>query len=327
MFGFLKKKKNVEMEEKKDAQNPAEKIRDLLYPIRFAAKYLFEKKEQLQLEEMETMERLSCIKDSFVAVTEKSNEINGSIESFRGEFGAIQEVTDKFEDIIKGMTKTADMTRKNVGQVVRSTKNVEETVLSIQDIFKEFQERFHDIQDTMEQITGIANQTNLLAINASIEAARAGEHGRGFVVVAEQVTRLSQEIKTLVSSVEKSMKSLHTTSEKMVCSITDTGNAIGESRLEVDKTKEVVESIKEVAAEISKESQNLITVFGKCDATIEGIAFNVSESVQYYDKVAQNIGDLENMITNKGFIFEDMTNIMEQIPNVADKIEEKLIVQ
>lgn len=326
MFGFLKKKKNVEMEEKKDAQNPAEKIRDLLYPIRFAAKYLFEKKEQLQLEEMETMERLSCIKDSFVAVTEKSNEINGSIESFRGEFGAIQEVTDKFEDIIKGMTKTADMTRKNVGQVVRSTKNVEETVLSIQDIFKEFQERFHDIQDTMEQITGIANQTNLLAINASIEAARAGEAGRGFAVVADEIRQLSEQTKEATARITEIIQYLIEDTQKANESIQSSVEAVSSQSTLIDQTREqfwdVGKNVETLLANIHTAEQSIQEILNSTSAisdnithlsaTGEEVAAASTEGMRVTAETVESMKKCKEILNNIYLLAEDLKNSVQE---------------
>lgn len=74
---------------------------------------------------------------------------------------------------------------------------MQDSFLEIQSTFTDFQTSVQKIKECMNQIISIANQTNMLALNASIEAARAGEQGKGFAVVAEEVKILQVQSKTL----------------------------------------------------------------------------------------------------------------------------------
>ena len=72
---------------------------------------------------------------------------------------------------------------------------------SMEKVFTALENNFDHIREMSNGITGIANRTNLLALNASIEAARAGEAGRGFSVVADQIRELSSSTKKLVDEI------------------------------------------------------------------------------------------------------------------------------
>ena len=99
-------------------------------------------------------------------------------------------------------------------QLSNQNESMANVIHSVDDISKDIHV-VQDITGQMEEIIslvkGVADQTNLLSINAAIEAARAGEHGRGFAVVAEEVRKLSEETKHSVTNVSNLI--LHTNSE------------------------------------------------------------------------------------------------------------------
>lgn len=103
------------------------------------------------------------------------------------------------------------------------------------------------IKDCMKQIISIANQTNMLALNASIEAARAGEQGKGFAVVANQVKKLAGEIKDLVGAVESSISDVEKGTTQLSANIEDSRVAFGQNIEDVDEAYGVFDQIIEAA--------------------------------------------------------------------------------
>ena len=319
-MGFFGKKK-IDEQQVVDAGATQDKKVDLktrLKAIREVGRFSIEQKDKLQEEEANTIAGIETIRESFSVVEDKYGNISDEVSGFKEQFRTIEEITNAFDDIVKKLVVTADDSHDGMEKVDQSTGAVSDTIAEVEEVFEAFQKSFDDIREKVEQIGGFAKQTNLLALNASIEAARAGEAGRGFAVVADEVTNLSTEIQSVVTSVFDSMKELDENNNRLVESVGHTKKAIEASHERVVETQEVVGNIKTVADEVTEQSEQMGEVFENCESSINSISDNIEDSRSYFDTVSNDIEDMKVKITQKGFMFEDMNNVLEQIAPLTE---------
>lgn len=319
MFGKKKTEERQEVRSEFQARKRG-KIREYLDSMSYLSKFVIEKKEALVEEEAKAVSEIDKVKDSYNEVIENNAKVSESIDAFETEFARIGEMSGEFKGVIQNVTEVSRGALQDIQDLKDSSTKVEGQFEEIAKIYDEFQQRFDEIKATMMNIVGVANQTNLLALNASIEAARAGEHGKGFAVVADEVTSLSIGIKELVGDVNKSMEGLQVSSEKLTKSLEDAKEALNMSKEQMNNTENIFNEINESVSGVEDVQQGINEVVERCSGQVTDIQRDMESYENQYGQVMVNIDGLKSLMTQKGFIYEDISNMMEQAEPLIQKI-------
>ncbi len=198
-----------------------------LYPVLYVINVLKDYQKDMVRKEVESLQELGMVGSAFNGVLGETENFQQKLEDFETVFSSINEVSGQFENVKKGITESVLQAKKEVEWLKINSQQVEDCFGQMESTFDELKTSVEKIKQCMNSIVSIADQTNILAINASIEAARAGEKGKGFAVVAAEVKKLAEEIKFLAKDVDSGVHAVERGTEELNTSIHTSRQELG----------------------------------------------------------------------------------------------------
>ena len=225
------------------------------------------------------------------------HEISANIEE---EKSVIAQTTDSSRDLQTMLEETKQESERTKEQVENAKAKVESAKILILDTVSQIQanaQNEHEIADKLNQLSGeaeqvkgvlsiigdIAEQTNLLALNAAIEAARAGEHGRGFAVVADEVRQLAERT-------QKSLVEINATISVIVQSILDSS---GNMNANIEKIEGLLVNTDKIQSDMQEIDQNMDSVYSSVDTTNKAI-ISSSKTMRTFEEHLLSVVNVAN---------------------------------
>ncbi|RBW49365.1 chemotaxis protein [Marinobacter sp. F3R11] len=198
-------------------------------------------------------EQIAQVRRSTEEMTATSEQISSNTQQVADAARNVMEQSKAGEEVLHGS--------------VQRIRSLASSVKNVNDVIEELEKRSSSIVEVMDVIRTVADQTNLLALNAAIEAARAGEHGRGFAVVADEVRTLARQTHESTTKIEEIINDFQVITENASRSIIashELANQASEQSSELEQTFSAilgdVHSISEMASRIASASEQQVTL-------------------------------------------------------------------
>lgn len=290
-------------------------LTNTVYNIQTQSGYLLESTTELKNDITDTVETIDQISDAVDEIAKGAEEqavetqtatqnvisMGNQIEETVNVMTSLKEITSRMKEsnnevqtLLSELIKDNDATKASIDDIYIQTNTTNESALKI--------------QEAVEIITGIADQTNLLSLNASIEAARAGEHGRGFAVVASEIQKLAEQSNSSAKKIEDIIKEL----------LVDSSNAV--------KTMEVVkENVNDQTNKMTQMDNQFVLLNQNVESSLSEIN-NISDKVSTLDtnrtKVVDVVQNLSAIAEENSASTQETSASVTQVNDIIGNISE-----
>lgn len=267
--------------------------------------------EQRKKQQMKVVkEALNTIADEIRQVTDSSEVSSRSANQNMQQLEQLSELSEQLTQRFEVLEKNAQATSQSVTRSESDTTGLEQASADAQRLIekgslsvKELATSVNEVNHILTVINSIAEQTNLLALNAAIEAARAGEHGRGFAVVADEVRKLASQTNQSLSEVQQILTRLTGASESLDENYMLIKSAATEQR---QKVTNLADALKEMGEKASSSSAQVGTAFD--------LVSSQSDHVQSFE---QTMSQLVNSLNGS-------VDLLQKVQQQADQQQQKI---
>lgn len=250
------------------------------------------------------------------AVVEQQQNVADTMESVDICLNAIGRLTNESKDV----ASNANQSEQNA---VDGAKAIEESVSTIMGLEKivnhsaetvdKLGQSSEEIGTIVEAISSIAEQTNLLALNAAIEAARAGEHGRGFAVVADEVRKLAEESQNAASKITTLINIIQSDTSEAVNSMREGSKAVKEGTRSVEALRETFDQIRVSSGDVASRVRGMTS-------DLSGVSEEANKIKEKSEKISASGGQVSTEMETVSAASEEQSASSNEIANASDSL-------
>lgn len=263
--------------------------------------------------------QLASAAEELNAVTEDSNRnLQQQDDEVQQAATAVNEMSVAVDEVASNAVQTseqsqntadsADKGREQIAQTLVSIEKLSDTIHSTTDEVQALADQAQRINSVLDVIRAVAEQTNLLALNAAIEAARAGEHGRGFAVVADEVRALAHRTQQSTGEIEEIIDSIQQVTERTVAAMQVSDTMATSTQQQSQLAGEAFSLVSSAVSQINE--RNLV------------IASAAEEQAQVAQEVDRNLVNIRDLSTQSAAGAEQSSAASRELSRLAIDLNE-----
>ncbi|EPZ37637.1 MULTISPECIES: globin-coupled sensor protein [Anoxybacillus] len=245
--------------------------------------------EELRLQ-METLKQQmkEQVKASIQQLSHASDEVSASVAALNAQTAGILQAAQEASHVAVASAEKSAKGKQQLQAQVENMLQMNEKMKQIEANMGKLQQAMKEIEHIASLVTSIADQTNMLSLNASIEAARAGEHGKGFAVVADEVRKLATQTKQSVADVSRVLSDIHD-------HIVAMSQSLELASLSVTESTNGMETIYSFFDEFASALERICQYSVRIDDEMKACAEAVSEIHEAMEHVSASADELEGL--------------------------------
>lgn len=235
----------------------------------------------------------------------------------------IQRLADTTTEIAESSNDMAQLVEGSVMQskdVILQIQGVEQAVVRTASHVSEMGEKFHSVEQMVSVITDIADQTNLLALNATIEAARAGEAGKGFAVVADEVRKLAEMSRSSANDIHEQLQSFLQMTERALTEMASTTTDVKAGTEAVDAIGDKLQGILFVVNDVNAKIQDDSAVIEQMSAGAEEILASTEEMNRLVSETTEETQDMARTTDAQVELMERLKTVVQLLDTTSQDV-------